>query len=60
MITFLTAWLKKHHWIHGWSKWEEKIYQKTILTRDGKKFSANESFQDRQCNVCGKKESVKI
>ena len=60
MITYITTWLKKNHWMHDWGKWEEKVYQRTIITRDGKSLSANESFQDRQCSVCGKKESERL
>lgn len=59
MITFLTVWLKKHHWLHDWGKWEKKEYAMTYFAKDGPK-AGTELFQDRQCSVCGKTESESL
>ena len=59
MITWLTTWLKKNHWLHSWSKWQEKAYSITYFGKDTPTVGT-QLFQDRQCSVCGKKESERI
>ena len=49
------AWLRRHHWIHTWSRWERVSYKVWILSRESKV-----DYQDRQCEVCGLIQSVKV
>ena len=37
----MIKWLREHHWVHTWTKWE--LLHPLYLT-----------FQKRTCDVCGK------
>jgi hypothetical protein len=54
MITWLTTWLKKHHWIHDFGKWEP--WYGTLYPQKMKSLAIEVSKQQRHCKICNKEE----
>jgi hypothetical protein len=56
VIAALTTWLKKHHWIHDFGKWEP--WYGTLYPQKIKFLAIEVSKQQRHCKICNKEEIV--
>ena len=50
------SWLKKHHFIHSWGKWE--LQKVTMHYHDGKDIKSD--VQIRTCQTCGRIEKSEL
>lgn len=57
MLKELIDWLKEHHFIHDWDKWEETA-AKFTNTRTGE--ISTRQMQAKKCKTCGFKKLANV